>query len=145
MAVGDSFFEVARVTDSNRNAIVFSNLSCSGPGPVSDVLGDATLSLTRSGDTVSGWIDFGGGPILIGSATSERLSGPAQPAVYLNQQSAGAPGERPCTAMQISFDNFVATAEVIVPEPVTVLLLAMGGLAMVRRRTQQDTKNGAHR
>ena len=91
------------------------------------------LGITRVGDTMSAWIDRGSGPILLGSLSSTEFLGPMKFQIYAAQVPSPN-SDRPSTAIDVRFDNFSLTANTIIPEPATLLLLGLGGLVLRRRR-----------
>lgn len=126
-------FSVLRFTQgSNQYVEGFSDY---GPelslSPVIDSTMTGRFGVTRQGQTMGAWIDRGSGPVLIGSLTDSQLAGPQDITLWGNQWPADT---RPHTAFDVTFDNLSITAGTITPEPATLSLLALGGLAMMRRR-----------
>jgi hypothetical protein len=162
---GSDYFSTFRISSGWNEQ--YSGCSASGfggfgQGPDSTV--DGRLVMTRSGSTVSGWIDRGSGPVLLGSQTSSRFLGSVAVELFAAQYASG--NERPTNAMDIRFDNFTATADTIVPEPatstttpvaifsdstfrpqdwsVTTMVLGPGGNASISQETQGGN-GGAYR
>jgi hypothetical protein len=130
---GGNYFSTFRISASWGEQ--FAGCSASGvggfgQGPDSTIEG--RLEMTRSGSTVSGWIDNGSGMMLLGSQTSSRFLGSVTVELYGAQYASG--NERPTNALDIRFDNLVVTADHITPEPATLSVLALAGLSLLRRR-----------
>jgi PEP-CTERM motif len=99
--------------------------------PVIDNTMTGRFGVTRQGQTMGAWIDRGSGPVLIGSLTGSQLAGPQEITLWGNQWPSDT---RPHTAFDVTFDNISIVAGSITPEPATLSLLALGGLAVLRRR-----------
>ena len=127
---GGAYFEVNRFVSAGGNgAGVFSNVA-SDPGGVADSTIHGRLGLSREGQTLSGWIDGGAGMVLLGSVSSPQFLTPMNVQLFAAQVPNGGVSEpRPNSALDVRFDNLV-----IVPEPATLSLLMLGGLAVLRRR-----------
>lgn len=104
-----------------------------GFGWTSDSSTSEILGVTRTGSTMSAWYDRGNGPVVLGSVTSSSFLGPLQVELII-VQAVNYPLGRPHTALDVAIDNFTATADSIVPEPASLSLLALGGVALIRRR-----------
>ena len=129
----DSGFEILRFSSDNNQLI-----ECYAGHPIGAKVDGTivgTLGISREGDTISGWIDRGSGPVLIGSESSANFLGPKKVRIWANQQKQRAFEERPSTALDVSFDNFVATADIITPEPATLILLTLGSILTTRHRS----------
>jgi len=103
-------------------------------GEVVDSTSTGRLRVTRAGETMSAWIDRGGGPERLGSLTSSTFLEPMKVQIYVVQTPQSQ--VRPHTALDVRFDNFLATADAIVPEPASAVLVLLGGLALLRGRTK---------
>lgn len=79
-------------------------------GGVIDSTMTGRLGITRQGQTMGAWLDRGSGPVLIGSLTDSRLAGPVEMSLFVSQVPAG---NRPHTALDVSFDNLSITADSI--------------------------------
>lgn len=94
------------------------------------VTGDTsgTLRLQRTGGTISGYYLNGGNWSLVSSAAisasdvNVSISGWSDPSIFGHQD------------VRFAFDNFRINSGHFAPEPATVSLLLLGGLAMIRRR-----------
>lgn len=128
------FFEVLRFTRSDKAQKQWVEGWSSQPPPYRQfgLAADSTLQgafrITRSGETLSAWIDRGTGYVLIGSQTSPLFTEPAT-VQMIATQIAGT--SRPVTSLDVRFDNLSITAESIVPEPSTFALLGMGAISMI--------------
>lgn len=92
-----------------------------------------TFRIERTGSTLTSWLDYGENSLFIGSNTSSEWLSPMS--VYIcDAQYNNGPSQRPHDAIDVRFDNFAATADRIVPEPAALSLLALGGLASLRRK-----------
>ena len=98
-----------------------------------------TFKITRTGTTLTSWLDYGTQSLCIGSNTSSQWQTPMSVYIWDAQYNYGA-SPRPQDALDVRFDNFSATADSIispVPEPVTIvgILMGLAGLGRyVRRR-----------
>jgi hypothetical protein len=123
-----------RYTEQNTQmAEGYSDLS--GPlGWTHDNTEQGKFGISRSGNTMSVWLDRGDGPVLFGSLSSDQFLGPVK--LELSARNiVELPGvARPTTALDIRFDNLTITADTIVPEPLTVGLLSLGSLVLLRRK-----------
>ena len=90
-------------------------------GASADATMTGKLGITREGQTVSGWIDRGSGPILVDSISDTWLLGPVNIRLWAAQVPGGAGKPRPSTALDVRFDNLSITAEEIIPGPPTLL------------------------
>jgi hypothetical protein len=99
-------------------------------GPTPDSTLQGTFSITRLGGTLSAWIDRGAGPVLLGSETSALFEAPMSVQLYISQVPS-LTDVRPSTALDVRFDNLSITAEAIVPEPSTMILLSMGAIGLL--------------
>lgn len=100
-------------------------------GEANDNTTTGKLGVSRQGTTMGAWIDRGSGPVLIGSLTDSAFAGPTTMLLFVSQAPGGT---RPHTALDVRFDNVSITADSIVPEPTTLSLLMLGGLAFTRIR-----------
>lgn len=91
------------------------------------------LGISREGNTMSAWIDRGYGPVLIGALTYPELNGPTKVLFSVNQQE-NILLERPTTSLDLRFDNFYLTADTIIPEPSTFLLLSIAITFVFRKK-----------
>ena len=126
-------FETLRYNDRAEG---FSNISPYVIGNVLDSTTIGRLAVSRSGATLSAWSDRGSGPVLLGSLTSPQLLGPMDVELFLAQTINPGTG-RTHSAIDVGFDNFTATATTITPEPATLMLLALGGLGLMKRRRER--------
>jgi hypothetical protein len=122
-----TIFEVLRFAGTSQWAEVWETLPTSQKslGAVYDDTVQGSFSLTRRGATLSAWIDRGSGPVLVASDTSSLFLGPAYIELLARQQS-NANNSRPSNAIDVRYDNLSVTAEAIIPEPSTFVLLGMG-------------------
>ncbi len=108
-----------------------------GFGHVTTPSRSGTFKLQRVGMETSAFLDYGTGMKDLGSVTDSAFSGPMTVRLIGTQMVRGSTGQRSFSALDIRFDNFQATADVIIPEPATLLLFATGlaaALGFVRRR-----------
>ena len=133
---GVAFYSLRFASNTSQRAEGFSSLPPYVLGFVEDNTTAGRLGITREGSTMKAWIDRGSGPVLLGSLTSPDLLGPMDVAIYAAQavNYDVSPAARPHTALDVRFDNVDITADSIIPEPATLSLLVLGGLAMLRRR-----------
>lgn len=136
---GQTFFETYAAAGQQYSVGAFSASTASadvfGAASAIPTLSSATLGVSRSGATMTAWFDVGAGRQVLGDATANDYLGSAE--IHLmGAQVCAAPQGRPHTAMDIAFDDFTVTAETIVPEPATLSLLVLGGLAMLKRWRQ---------
>jgi hypothetical protein len=112
--------------------ITYSPASYYGFGYSHDPTTQGTFRITRSGETLSAWIDRGAGYILLGSETSAMLTGPADVQLLASQWpiDVGPPG-RPSTSLDVRYDNLSIVAETIVPEPSTLVILGIGAVSLL--------------
>ena len=143
------FFEILRYTESN-NAQKQWVLGWSSQPPPYSAFGlapDPTLqgsfSITRSGGTLSAWIDRGEGPVLVGSETSTMFTGLANIQLVALQQP-GLTFPRPSTSLDVRFDNLVVEADsiTVIPEPSSLIVwsligLTFGGVGWWQRRSKE--------
>lgn len=126
-------FSVLRFSNVNQQYI--ESFSCLSPyvfGEMTDTTFQGKFGIIRSGQTVSSWLDRGYGRMTIGSLDSPELLGSVKIQIYAAQIPQI--GIRPSTSLDVRFDNFTATADsIIMPEPMTFLVLGMGGL-LIRKR-----------
>ena len=139
---GPTYCESLRFSNQN-NQLVEGYSSLGGMTVRADTSTSGTLTVSRSGQTMSAWINDGGGAISLGSVTDSSLLGPLRVCMLLREQPGSDTLSRPTTALDATFSNFTATADTIsspVPEPVTILGILMGltglGRYVRRRRTE---------
>jgi hypothetical protein len=90
--------------------------------------------IRRDGNTMSALFDDGSGLVLLGTLSDPGFAGPVHVNLY-GAQIVNPTGYRPFTDLDVRFDGFSATADtVVLPEPATLSLLALGGLVALRRR-----------
>ncbi|HOW17593.1 MAG TPA: thrombospondin type 3 repeat-containing protein, partial [Phycisphaerae bacterium] len=81
-------------------------------------IGDYTtrgrLGITRSGSTMTAWLDRGDGPVSLGSFAAPEFLGPASVTVCAVQAVAW-PAGRPHTALDARFDDVAISADTITP------------------------------
>jgi hypothetical protein len=131
---GDDAFMTLRFTEWNHQlAEGFTNIPPYTVGTIYDETMTGRLGITRSGSTLSAYLDRGSGPVSLGSVSSSLLVGSMNLQILASQAAEQTLG-RPHTALDVRFDNVEITADSIVPEPTTLSLLLLGGLAMLRRR-----------
>jgi len=102
-------------------------------GQVADMTDQGRYEIRRDGQTVSAWIDRGSGSVLLGSKSDPAYLGLAK-VELLGAQIVRPTGYRSFSALDVRYDDFHATADVIVPEPAALSLLALGGIVALRRR-----------
>jgi hypothetical protein len=135
----DGFFIVCRHNRNNEGSYQYAQAgSVFGGNDVvlSAAVFDGTMvgryKITRQGNTVSGFIDDGSGFVLLGQASDPRFLGTASD---ITLAATDYPDEwqrpRPTYAIDVRYDNFMVTADTIVPEPSTILLLGYGGLSVL--------------
>jgi hypothetical protein len=134
----ERFFCSMRISDSgSQQAEGFKTIG-SPDGQILTNIADTstagTLGVTRIGQTLSAWIDRGSGRVPLGSYSASDTLGPMKVRIYAAQVTHYASLIRPHTALDVAFDNFTATAETIVPEPITLLSLILGGLTLIGKR-----------
>jgi hypothetical protein len=132
--LSDSSFWALHQADQSQGVLGWVSYPTSyhGFGYVPDSTSHGTFELTRSGDTLSAWIDRGSGFVLIGSETSVFLTGPANIGLTVKQWPIDVgPTGRPSTSLDVRFDNLSVVAESIVPEPSTIALLIVGGIGLI--------------
>jgi len=132
---GSSFSSLLYATSSRKRAEAWANLQSGGLplGAITENSTQGKLGVTRTGDTMSAWIDRGSGPILLASLSSTEFLGPIKFQVF-GAQVPSPNLDRPSTELDIRFDNFLVTAETVVPEPATLLLLGFGSIALRKRK-----------
>ena len=135
-ANGETPIAVLRFTNNTAQMLEgWSDLPPSALNPTMDSTMHGTLQLERVNSTLSAWIDRGQGPVLVGSLTSSEFMGAMQVEIALAQVQSGQTWMRPHTAMDSTFSDFTATADVItLPEPATLSILALSGVVILRRR-----------
>jgi len=130
-------FAVLRAVTGNGTQIAEGWTDLPIPEPVG-MVEDGTMTgrfqVTREGQRMSAFIDRGSGSELLGSVTDPGFQGPVEVSVWATQLYHLYSGVRSFSAVDVRFDNFAATADTIIPEPATLSLLALGGLALMRRR-----------
>ena len=132
---GVAWFEILRFSNDKTQYLECYSSGSEGPiGLTADTTMEGEFKISREGDTISGWIDRGSGPVPIASKTSTDFVGPMTVTIWANQQADGEFKERPSTTLDVRYDNFSATAETIIPEPATLLLLGLGVIFLRRRR-----------
>ena len=89
-----------------------------------------SFSITRLGGTLSAWIDRGAGPVLLGSETSAQFEVPMS-VQLLTTQVPTLTDVRPSTSLDVRFDNLSISADSIVPEPSTLILLCTGAVGLL--------------
>lgn len=131
---GTYFGSALHTDDSVQTSFGYANI------PPAEYFGgsiDTTISgklgISRQDNTMSAWIDRGYGPVLVGALTYPELGGPAKVLFSVNQQE-NILHERPSTSLDLRFDNFYASAETIIPEPSTFLLLILGVTLFLRKK-----------
>jgi hypothetical protein len=107
----------------------FANLSPYVLGELMTAPLNGRLLVSRVGENLSAFIDSGSGPVLLGSISSPELLGPMK--VQLCAAQIPYSNTRPTTALDVRFDDFVVTADTIVPEPSTLILLDMGAFGLL--------------
>ena len=88
-----------------------------------------TLTIARSGDTVTESYDAGAGPIVVNSGTDASLDGPIEIGVFL-LEAAGDTAEHYGTFSNFQVTSDADLAATSVPEPATAGLMASGVLAL---------------
>ncbi|RJP58656.1 MAG: hypothetical protein C4541_07590 [Candidatus Auribacter fodinae] len=122
---GTYFGSALNIDDSNQISFGYANIPPSEYfGGSIDTTMHGKLGISREDDTMSAWIDRGYGPVLLGSLTYPELNGAVKVLFSVNQQP-NILNERPSTSLDVRFDKFSVTAETIIPEPTTFLLLSI--------------------
>jgi len=131
---GGEFYALRYTNNADQRAEAFCNVS---PYVINSMVNSTTLGkfkITRQGNTMAAYMDNGTNEILLGQVSSQLFLGNAT-VQLLVANVWDYPGPRPNTALDVRFDNFTATADsIIVPEPMSVLLLGLGGLLLSRRK-----------
>lgn len=132
-ATGEHFLSLRYVINDMQYVEGFS--TATGPvGQISDSTMSGRLEIRRDGQSMSAWIDRGSGAELLRSISDPAFLGPVTVILEAAQVARRVTGYRSFSALDVRYDNFVVTADVIIPEPATLCLLAVGSLALMQRR-----------
>jgi hypothetical protein len=132
-------FTVWRAADAQGNQ--FAGVAGGGSpgfGLLPDSSTDGKFGLTRIDNTITGWIDSGTGIRELGSYTAPSVGNEVHTGLLISQYINLSTGLRSEMAMDVRFDNFSSTAEMISPEPTTLLLLVLGGMIIKRNQFKRS-------
>jgi hypothetical protein len=131
---GGQFYPLRYTNSADQRVEAFCNVS---PYVINSTVNSTMLGnfrITRLGNTMAAYLNNGTTEILLGQASSQLFLGSAS-VQLLVANVWDYPGSRPNTALDVRFDNFTATADsIIIPEPISILLLGFGGLFLSRRK-----------
>lgn len=130
---GDSFSCLRFVLDSIQMSEGYSSFA-SVVGDALDSTTSGRFRITRQDATMSAWIDRGSGFVLLGALTDTRYLGDAAVSLTADQVRRPWSDVRSCSSLDVRYDNLDIVADMVIPEPTTLSLLALGGLGILRRR-----------